>query len=117
MWQTILVQAILPVAITVIGGWIAKGLADMAKRQKEKNDREGAVMIAEIAAGRLQPLADELKAASSDGKLTRTERESLRRGATDAAMDMATGPEGRFLVKMSFEAVGGLIESVLSKRK
>lgn len=117
MWQTILIQAILPLAVTVIGGWIAKGLSDMAKRQKEKNDREGAEMIAEIAIGKMQPLADELKAAAADGKLTKIEKEKLKRGATNAAVDMATGPAGEFVVKMGFEAVGGLIEAILNRRK
>lgn len=117
MWQTILIQVILPAVVTVIGGWLAKSFSDLAKQQKDKNTREGAQMIAEIAAGKMQPLADELKAAASDGKLTKKEREQLKRNASHAAMEMATGPVGEFLVKLGFEAVGGLIEVVLGKRK
>ncbi len=117
MWQTILIQAILPLAVTVIGGWIAKILTDMSKRQSEKNDREGAILIAEIAVGRIQPLADEIKAASADGKLTKEERVKLKERAYEAAMEMATGPEGQLLVKLGFEAVGGLIEAILNRRK
>ena len=117
MWETILIQAILPAVIAIIGGWIAKGLAGMAKQQKDKNAREGAEMAVEIAIGKMQPLADQFKEAAADGKLTKVEKESLKRRAIHTAMDIATGPAGEFIIKLGFDAVGGLIEAVLKKTK
>ncbi len=91
MFETIMIKYVLPALIPTIGSFLTWGLAEMSKFFKVKKESEVAskafkevseivnVVVSDVAQG----MASDIKEASLDGKLSKEEKELLKKQAVD----------------------------------
>ena len=128
MWTTILTTVIISVATAVLG-IVGKVVTDWSARQKEQNERgkewqarQDAISAIEVGVARAQQLiVDEAKEMLADKIISEGElKERLKNAeqiAKTTALEIATGPAAEYLGKLTFDAIGGLIDLVLGRNK
>lgn len=124
MWETVLTTLLVGVVTTVLG-IIGKVISDWSKREKKKAEviegleaKVGAYEAIEIGVKKAQvEFVDLIKEASKDGKLSEAEIGKAKALAIETATEVATGPAAEYLVKLSGDAVIGIIEWILGKKK
>ena len=128
MWQGILVSIIASVVIGVVNRFasILKTKVEIekekAERQKQSQTEAAGWMALEVGVAKAQQeIADSAKKMAADGKITKGElKVELRNAealAKRTAIELATGPAGKWLVDMAANAIGGMIDLILAGNK
>jgi len=115
------------VAVAIIG-WIAASINKWANAQKEKTAVEQAdlawkqvVSAIEIGVAKTEKDFVELaKSAAKDGKLSKDERQQAEEIAKKNALEVAiiaAPAAAQLLLKLSADAISGIIKAVLGKNK
>ena len=132
MWETVLTTLILSVATAVIGV-IGKVVSDWSAREKIKAGtqiKDEATWAAETAkreaiealeagittVGEL--VVKDLKAAASDGKLSKEDIEQVQHNAVEEAIRIATNPDAiAFLTNTVFSTLSAIVTSIVQGKK
>jgi len=124
MWETVLTNVLIAVATAVVGV-IGKAVTDWSKREKEKAElnkeaqaKVDAIEAIKIGVAKTQTdFVEDIKRASTDGKLSRDEIEQARDKAAKTALETVTGPAMDWLNQLTTNAFNGLIDKVVQDRK
>ena len=95
--------------------WLAKKISDKANLKEA--EKEGLLALTEGIVEIQRTYVDAVKVASADGKLTAAEMQQAKDAAIDQALIVAKGSGKDFLVALSRERLGALVEMILAKLK
>lgn len=122
---TQILTAVALAVVTAVMGVISKVVMDWSKREKERAEigkeayaHDAALEAIEAGVAQVQTdLVNDMKAAASDHKLTKTEIKAARDKAIETAKKIATGPALDYLARLATDAVNGLIDLIVQGNK
>ena len=118
MWETIIIQKVLPILAVAAAGLIVKFLGSLLAEQKKTAARKEAIDALEAGVAlATRELVEKAKEAAKDGKLTKDEIDAARRIATHRAIEIATGPALTFILEAGWGTVTGIIDMLVGKKK
>ncbi len=124
MWEIVLTNLLLG-AVTAVLGLIGKAVNDWTNRQKvqeekrdERNAHYEAIDALETAVTSVgETFVNGVKAAATDGKLSKSEIETARDMAWNEATTIVVGPALDLITSWSRDAITTIINSIVGNRK